>query len=185
MKGVLKSFLLPSELYADDVAAIAADCILRHGEQEWRAVLLTNEIHGHLGIYSTIGAKMGILALEFFRRQGLEGDLHVLSLAGSHPPVSCLNDGLQVSTGASMGHGLFAVSPDGEPSVKARFTGGGSAFEIRLRPEYEDIIRADIKKGVELYGHATAYWEYVRSLALKYWQHWDRKDIFEVTVLPE
>ena len=177
MKGVLKSFLLPSDLYADDVAAIAADCILRHGEQEWRAVLLTNEIHGHLGIYSTIGAKMGILALEFFRRQGLEGDLHVLSFAGSRPPVSCLNDGLQVSTGASMGHGLFAVSPDGEPSVKARFTGLGSAFE--------DIIRADIKKGVELYGHAPAYWEYVRSLALKYWQHWDRKDIFEVTVLPE
>lgn len=44
MKGVLKSFLLPKDFYADDVADMVGNCIQRHGEEEWRAVVLTNEI---------------------------------------------------------------------------------------------------------------------------------------------
>ena len=74
MKGVLKSFLLPADFYADDVRDIVGNCIQRYGEEEWRAVTLTNEIHGHLGIYSTLGAKMGIRARELFRERGAEGE---------------------------------------------------------------------------------------------------------------
>lgn len=178
MKGVLKSFLFPREWYADDVADMVGNCVMRHGEQEWRAVVLTNEIHGHLGIYSTLGAKMGVLARELFRNLGVEGELSVLSFAGSVPPVSCLNDGLQVSTGSSMGHGLFAVSPDSAPSVRARFTCGTLSVEIRLKPEYEALIQADIRQGVALYSHSPEYWQHVRRLALQYWRDWDRTQIF-------
>ena len=180
MTGVLKSFVLPQGLYADDVAGIAGECVRRFGEREWRSVVLTNEIHGHLGIYSTLGAKMGVLAVELFEKRGAAGDISVISFAGSVPPVSCFNDGLQVSTGASMGHGLFAVGSEGiECSARARFSCGGETVELRLKPEYEEVIRADIRKGVDLYGHASPYWEYVRSLALRYWRDWDRAEIFE------
>lgn len=178
MKGVLKSFLLPPEFYADDVAEIVADCVSRYGETEWRAVFLTGEIHGHLGIYSTLGAKMGIFASEILREKGVEGEISIVSFAGGVPPVSCLNDGLQVSTGASMGHGLFAVSPQGPASVRARFSCGECSLEVSLKPEYEDIIKADIARGVALYGHSADYWEYVRGLALRYWRDWDRFQIF-------
>ena len=185
MKGILKSFLLPQDLYADDVAEIAPDCIRQYGEEEWRSVILTNEIHGHLGIYSTLGAKMGLRARDLFREQGLDEPVSVLSWAGSTPPVSCLNDGLQVSTGASMGHGLFAVAPEGkEPSVKARFTAGPLSLEICLKPEYEELIKADIEKGVALYGHSSRYWEYVRGLALRYWRDMDRTQVFTFVFLP-
>lgn len=180
MTGVLRSFLLPPELYTDDVAEIAGACIARYGEREWRSVVLTNEIHGHLGIYSTLGAKMGVLAVELFEKTGAVGDISVVSFAGSVPPVSCFNDGLQVSTGASMGHGLFAVGPEVDGcSARARFTCGGGSVELRLKPEYEEIIRADIRKGVDLYGRTPSYWEYVRRLALRYWKDWDRAEIFE------
>ena len=136
MKGVLKSFLFPTDFYADDVADMVGNCVQRHGEEEWRAVTLTNEIHGHLGIYSTLGAKMGLLARELFREEGVK-EMSVLSFAGSVPPVSCLNDGLQVSTGASMGHGCFALSSAGEEtSVKARFMGEGKVLELCLKPEW-------------------------------------------------
>jgi pyrimidine-specific ribonucleoside hydrolase len=57
---VLKSFPLHPTLYADDVALILTPSIERHGQQEWRLIVQTNELHGHLGIYSTIGAKMGL-----------------------------------------------------------------------------------------------------------------------------
>lgn len=32
--------------------------------QEWTAVLLTNELHRHLGMWNIVGAKMGIRAME-------------------------------------------------------------------------------------------------------------------------
>jgi pyrimidine-specific ribonucleoside hydrolase len=177
MRGVLKSLLLPRELYADDVAGIVGNCVKRYGEAEWRAVVLTNEIHGHLGIYSTLGAKMGIRARELFAENG---DISVLSFAGSIPPVSCLNDGLQVSLGSSMGHGLFAVSADGNTSARARFTCGDRTLELSLKPEFEEIIKADIREGVARFGHAPAYWDYVRRLAIRYWAEWDRARIFTV-----
>lgn len=180
MKGVLKSFLLPTEFYADDVQDIVGNCVQRYGEEEWRAVTLTNEIHGHLGIYSTLGAKMGIRARELFRERGVEGEIKVLSYAGSVPPVSCLNDGLQVSTGASMGHGLFAVSAQNPVSVRAQFTCCCTSFELQLKLEFESLIKADIEKGVAQYGHAPAYWNYVRHLALTYWRDWDRTQLFDV-----
>lgn len=180
MKGVLKSFLLPADFYADDVRDIVGNCIQRYGEEEWRAVTLTNEIHGHLGIYSTLGAKMGIRARELFRERGAEGEMQVLSFAGSVPPVSCLNDGLQVSTGASMGHGLFAVSAQNPVSVRAQFTCGDASFGLRLKPDYELLVKSDIQKGVAQYGHTPAYWNYVRSLALTYWRDWNRTQLFDV-----
>ena len=73
------------------------EVIRRYGTDEWRACVLTNEIHGHLGIFSIMGVKMAMLALELL---GTDRDtLNVISFTGSHPPYSCLNDGIQISTG--------------------------------------------------------------------------------------
>ena len=47
---------------------------------------MTNEIHGHTGIYSIIGAKMGIRAMEYFN-VGVN-NLMITSFAGSEPPLS-------------------------------------------------------------------------------------------------
>lgn len=178
MKGALKSLNFPLEMYADDVSSIVGTCIDLYGLEEWRAVVLTNEIHGHLGIYSTIGAKMGIRATEVLRGMGCECPPRIVSFAGNVPPVSCLNDGLQVSTGASMGHGLFSVSTVSAPCVKARFTAGGRTISMSLKPSFQEQIKADIQKGTALYGHSPAYWEYVRKLAVRYWRELDRLDIF-------
>lgn len=176
MAGVLKTFQFPLEYYADDVRDIVGTCISRYGEREWKLITLTNEIHGHLGIYSTLGAKMGLYALE---QLGEEGHLSVRSYAGEVPPVSCFNDGLQVSTGASLGHGLIAVAPDPVKRAEAVFTCGEKSLRLRLKPAYELKVLSDIKEGVARYGHSASYWEYVRSLALTYWRDWDRNTLFE------
>ncbi|MBQ9410302.1 MAG: formylmethanofuran dehydrogenase subunit E family protein [Bacteroidales bacterium] len=175
MAGVLKSFQFPQDFYADDVRDIVGTCISRYGEQEWKVITLTNEIHGHLGIYSTLGAKMGLRAKELLQA---EGHVSVVSYAGAIPPVSCFNDGLQVSTGASLGHGLIRISEDPLKRPEAVFTCGEKSIRLALKPEYDAIIRRDIEEGVALYGHSPSYWQYVRSLALKYWRDWDRKEIF-------
>ena len=180
MPGVLKSFNLPLEQYSDDVQSIIAPCLERNGEREWKLVVLTNEIHGHLGIYSSIGAKMGLRAREGFEAQGITGHISVLSFAGSEPPVSCLNDGLQVSTGASIGHGLIAVSDDPSKRPEAIFTCGGHSIRLALKAEYAGQIRSDIADASSRFGSTPQYWQRVRDLAIKYWLSWHRNDIFDL-----
>lgn len=94
------------------------------------------------------------------------------------PVVNCLLFGMP--PGASMGHGLFAVSAQKPVSVRAQFTCCCTSFELKLKPEFESLIKADIEKGVAQYGHAPAYWNYVRHLALTYWRDWDRTQLFDV-----
>ncbi len=183
MKGALESFDLTETLYTDDVKNIVSFCIGHYGLREWRAAVLTAEIHGHLGIYSTIGAKMGIRAMEELVSAG--ADIHklkIVSSAGTVPPVSCLNDGLQVSTGASLGHGQISVATEPRPHAEALFTCDGISFRLRLKEQYEQRIIADITRGVELYGHSPAYWQYVRKLAIEYWRDWDRNEIFQSAI---
>lgn len=171
------------------IEAMAERTIARWGKEEWRAVILTNEIHGHIGIYSTIGAKMGIYALEFISRccNKME-NLKVLSFAGSRPPISCFNDGLQISTGATLGHGSIEIaksSADARVEAIFRFRAicGTEAKEMQLRvwlkEELMQQIAGDIANAVKQYGHTPDYWLQVRRLALDYWQQWNRAEIFE------
>ena len=177
------------------IEAMAERTIARWGKEEWRAVILTNEIHGHIGIYSTIGAKMGIYALELLSRLCNKAEeLKVLSFAGSRPPVSCFNDGLQISTGATLGHGAIEIAKScaeskehADARVEAIFrfraSCGTEAKEMQLRvwlkEELMQQIAGDIANAVKQYGHTPDYWLQVRRLALDYWQQWNRAEIFE------
>ena len=174
---VFKGFPDAPELFAEDVRPYMNRIIQKYGKEEWRAGVLTNELHGHLGIYSIIGAKMGMRVRQYFNI-GVD-DISIISYAGSTPPLSCMNDGLQVSTGGTVGHGLFSVSSDTPYHPEAAFTFKGRTVHIRLKDQYWDSVRADIQKGVELYGSGTEdNWKYVRRLAIKYWLDWDRREIF-------
>lgn len=180
--NVLTSFQLPESLYADDVNAILRVTQERFGIREWRLVVLTNEIHGHLGIYSTIGVKMGLRVKEILEAEGYAEEPDIVSYAGSIPPVSCMNDGLQVSTGSTLGHGLISIADTDKanPSALISYAKGNHNlfFRIELKEEYRKQIEEDILKGVNMYGHTEPYWKYVRQLALKYWSTWDRREIF-------
>jgi len=77
----------------------------KFGLVEWKAISMTNEIHGHTGIYSIIGAKMGIRAMEYFN-VGVNNLEEVTTFAGNNSPLSCFNDGVQISTGATIGQVL-------------------------------------------------------------------------------
>ena len=177
------------------IEAMAERTIARWGKEEWRAVILTNEIHGHIGIYSTIGAKMGIYVLELLSRLCNKAEeLKVLSFAGSRPPVSCFNDGLQISTGATLGHGAIEIAKscaeskehaDARVEAIFRFKAicSTEAKEMQLRvwlkEELMQQIAGDIANAVKQYGHTPDYWLQVRRLALDYWQQWNRAEIFE------
>ena len=147
--------------------------------REKRLTALCNEIHGHIGIYSLIGVKMGLRAREIFEAEGIEGHISVVAFTGKTPPVSCMMDGIQISAGATLGHGLIEVSDERTIRAEALFHCAHKEFRLRLSPPYEERIKADIAEALKAFGHGPAYWKRVEELALRYSAEWDRNEIFD------
>jgi pyrimidine-specific ribonucleoside hydrolase len=176
---VLSDFPMDTSDYISDIQIMMESTIKSYGKEEWAACVLTSELHRHLGVFSLIGAKMGVRAKEYFGAGNDE--LRIVSYAGLVPPFSCLNDGLQVSTGATIGHGLISVNENNRIPM-ADFYYMGRKITLSLKEEYRLQIAAEIKELSIIYGlDSNIYWDLVRNLAIKYWANWDRHNIFEIT----
>ena len=147
---VFNRFPVQREMFNYDVRPIIDSAIARYGYDEWKANVMTDEFHGHLGVFSIVGAKMGIKARELF---GVGPDmLEVITYAGTRPPYSCLNDGIQVSTGATLGMGTIHLAADSITRPSAVFTYKGRSVRISLKKEYLEKVDADINEGIVKFG---------------------------------
>lgn len=174
---VFINFPVDSVLYKPEYAKMMNSTIENYGLIEWKAISMTNEIHGHTGIYSIIGAKMGIRAMEYFN-VGVN-NLTVTTFAGRKPPLSCFNDGIQISSGATIGQGLITVSDSISNIPSATVNFNSQQISISLKPEIAEKMQRDIKHGIEEFGLLTdAYWLYIEKLAINYWTGFNRHDIF-------
>ncbi|MBI9067869.1 MAG: nucleoside hydrolase [Salinivirgaceae bacterium] len=174
---VFINFPVDSTLYQGKYSKIITSTLKTYGSIEWKAIVMTNEIHGHTGIYSIIGAKMGIRALEYFN-VGVN-NLKALSYAGNKPPLSCFNDGLQISTGATIGQGLITISDSISALPSAIFECNQQKVKISVTPQIAEQMQNEIKYGIQSYGLLTEkYWLYIEELAIKYWSTFNRNDIF-------
>jgi pyrimidine-specific ribonucleoside hydrolase len=175
---VFEAYPVEPARFRKDLRPWVEKIIAVNGLEEWKSAVLTNELHRHLGIYSLIGAKMGIAAREILH--ATLDELNVESRAGLRPPFSCLNDGLQVSTGASLGRGTITVPENDRPAVEALFIKGGRVLRLRLKENIRERIASDIRNAVMRYGDTTPeYFREVRRLSFDYWLKLNRKEIFE------
>jgi len=176
---VFNRFPVQHGMFNYDIRPILDSAIARYGYDEWKANVMTDEFHGHLGVFSIVGAKMGIKARELF---GVGADmLEVITYAGTKPPYSCLNDGIQVSTGATLGMGTINLVTHGKPKPSAIFTYKNRSVRISLKKEFLEQVDADIKEGIIKFGLMDdGYWKLIRRNALKYWVEWDRNKIFDI-----
>ncbi len=88
--------------------------------------------HGHLGPYVVIGYRMGRLARERF-----DGKMTAVVFAGRHPPMSCLIDGVQFTTGCTLGKNNIVVREgqrSGGPFHRLEEDPGGPAARFRAGP---------------------------------------------------
>jgi hypothetical protein len=141
---VLNSYPTQPLLFQEDLHPLVPKIIALYGLEEWQTTVLTNEQHRHLGIYSILGAKMGMQARELLTAS--LDELVVESLASLAPPVSCLNDGLEVATGASLGGGTISEPSTASPSAEAGFVKGNQKLRVRLKRPYakDPYIVSDI-----------------------------------------
>jgi len=179
---VFKTFPVASGLFAQDFSLFSDSILKKYGEREFRAGVLANELHGHLGVYAIIGVKMGIRALEYFHCD--IDELEVVSYAGNTPPISCMNDGIQVSTGATLGHGLITIKKTETKNVMAEFYHENTGITISLKKEIAGQIQNNFKTIIAKNGLFTdEYWLQIRHLAIIYWFEFDRNDIFDIKII--
>lgn len=175
---VVRNFPVDPSFYFEDIEPNVTAILTKYGRDEWVSGIIANELHRHLGTYAIIGVKMGIRAREYFNT-GVD-EFSATSFAGSMPPLSCMNDGVQVSTGATPGHGLLTVIND-KPSPSVEFTYMNRKIRLTLKPEIAEKISSELKEINFVYGlDSNIYWELVRKNTIRYWLELNRHEIFVI-----
>lgn len=178
----IKRMPADTSFYMPDIQPFVTEIRNKYGEDEWTSGVIANELHRHLGVYAIIGVKMGIRAREYFCT-GVD-EMTVTTHAGSIPPLSCMNDGIQVSTGATPGHGLLTVSTDKPFFAAADFTHKDKTVRITVKKELADKVSGELKEINFIYGlDSDIYWELVRQNSVKYWLQFDRHEIFDIEII--
>ncbi len=101
--------------------------------------------HGHLGVYVTLGLRMGEIGR---RRLGPYEGLAATVRSRPAPPMLCVVDGIQFSSGCTMGKGNIRVEAGEEPEV--RFAKEGRSLRVALRPGWRERIDREMSKELEL-----------------------------------
>lgn len=179
---VIKGIPSDPSFYFDDIQPFVTEIIDKYGRNEWISGVIANELHRHLGVYAIVGVKMGIRAREYFNT-GVD-EFNAVSYAGSTPPLSCMNDGIQVSTGATPGHGLLTVRNDTLLRPAVDFSYLNRKIRLTLKPQIAEKISSELKEINFIYGlDSNIYWELVRKNSIRYWLDLDRHEIFEIEVI--
>ena len=105
-------------------------------------LLAAGRFHGHIGPFLAIGLRMGGMANEMLGRDPMEMEAAVR--VKPRPPRSCLVDGIQYSTGCTMGKGNISIKPD-QGEVAAAFRMGARGLTIRLRQAYLERMERQLE----------------------------------------
>ena len=101
--------------------------------------------HGHLGVYVTVGLRMGAIGK---RRFGHYKGLRATVQSALEPPMRCVLDGVQFSSGCTMGKGNIVLEPGSGPAVA--FEKEGRRLSIALRTGWKDRIEREMSKEKEI-----------------------------------
>ncbi|MFX0163283.1 MAG: FmdE family protein [Candidatus Hodarchaeota archaeon] len=104
----------------------------------------TEEFHGHVGPFIVAGLKMGLLALEKLNAEKYSG-MKVVVETGTTPPISCIVDGIQMSTGCTLGKGNIEVLPNNKPTATFTKKSDNQQIRITLKNKWLQAI-ADVSK---------------------------------------
>lgn len=148
--------------------------------EEYHAMVLMNEVHGHIGPWSIVGCKMALRAMDLL--DGSYAVMLAISEAGNAPPAGCLTDGIVMGGSCTVGRGLLRLS-GGEYRPAATFVYEGRAVRLEARPFVAATIRDSIQAIIKDTGGTefATYWMRVRAFGIQVWEQWDRDEIFAET----
>lgn len=103
-------------------------------------------LHGHGGPFMVVGLRMGLQALNILDARGWF-DINCRVELRWAPPDACVLDGIQVSTGCTLGKRNIEVEE--KKGVSATFTHGGKGVTLRVKRN----VLAKINGSIAEHGH--------------------------------
>jgi formylmethanofuran dehydrogenase subunit E len=108
---------------------------------ENRLLTQAGRFHGHIGPFLAIGLRMGIIANEALGRTPMQTS--ALVRVQPRPPRSCVVDGIQISSGCTMGKRNIELEPD-DSAVSATFRRDERSVTILLKGDFLKKMEADL-----------------------------------------
>jgi formylmethanofuran dehydrogenase subunit E len=116
--------------------------------QDARALLTRGvQFHGHLGPFLVLGIRMGVIARFMLKCQNHD-DLTVIMFVNPRPPISCMVDGVQVSSGCTLGKGTIRVSESAD-RVAGEFHAGNQTCTVTLKPKVLNWVLDGLRNAAE------------------------------------
>jgi formylmethanofuran dehydrogenase subunit E len=108
----------------------------RHEKLNLKSAVL---FHGHLGPFLVLGYRMGVAAIRELKPRGIH-DISGEVWTRPTPPESCMLDGIQISSGCTLGKGNLRVR--NSSSIRAAFR--RNDHTVTLRPTEQVIGKLSI-----------------------------------------
>ena len=93
--------------------------------------------HGHLGPYLVLGLRMGLVAVRTLRPHG-HREMSATIWTRQSPPNSCLLDGVQISSGCTLGKGNLRVK--NASHLQARFLRGNRYLFMKPTRDAAELL---------------------------------------------
>jgi pyrimidine-specific ribonucleoside hydrolase len=143
------------------------------GDPDWLAQVV--QFHGHLGPFVVAGARMGMIGLRAVEAKGYF-DIEVTCEGPfAKPPQACFLDGIQVTTGATMGKRTLTSVQADQIVIRVRNTRTGKTAELRPTPALMGLLgsfksgdaQRPAAQGVGAHGPAPQDYERLEAIARK------------------
>ena len=105
------------------------------------------DFHGHLGPFLVLGLRMGVLVHSILKPQK-QDDLTANMFVRSDPPESCTVDGVQVSSGCTLGKGTIRISSS-HNRVACEFRAADRACTIAVKTGILKALLGDLNKATD------------------------------------
>lgn len=102
-------------------------------DQELNATLKkATDLHGHFGPFLTLGVRMGLLGLKELGAEKGDAQLDVMVMLEYTLPFSCMLDGIQMSTGCTIGNKRLTWKESEEFGAKFLLKNNGREVEVKV-----------------------------------------------------
>jgi formylmethanofuran dehydrogenase subunit E len=100
--------------------------------------------HGHLGPFLAIGVRLGQFGLKKLNENGLERSLHVSLSILQKVPYSCIVDGVQISTGCTVGNQKLQLKNSEQIEACFKDLSSGRNVTVVLSPIVYGMLKEQI-----------------------------------------
>ncbi len=100
------------------------------------------EFHGHLGPFLVVGIRAGVIGLRELKGRKGDRDLSVRIMLENVIPISCIVDGLQITTGCTIGNKRLSI--EDSVSITMEFKNRNGGLELTTNQTFFEGLKSKL-----------------------------------------